>query len=174
MKRKRKYIIIGAAAVSVLASAVAWSTLVVADDFSVAFSQGAGVATQAERGSSVQLTDPPAAPIATTSGPVGLTGCDLMQWHRIDVGLPAYFDRIVYRESRCTADPSVRTYCCVGPLQLYVSLHLRDHRLAPRYAECGVRSERDVDGPGEDVARHYCAAKALYDVVGDDAWALTR
>lgn len=168
---KRKYIAAWLAGLALIPAAAR------ADDFSVAFTEGAKVATsaQARRGSSVQLTDPPAsAPTTTVSGPTGLTGCDLMQWHRINVGLPAYFDRIVYRESRCIADPSVRTYCCVGPLQLYVSLHLRDHRLAPRYAECGVRSERDVDGPGEDIARHYCAAKALYDVVGDDAWALTR
>lgn len=147
---------------------------VAADDFSVAFTQGAAAGTQAVRGSSFQVTQPPAPPTTTrVDEPEDLTGCDLMQWHRINVGLPAYFDRIVYRESRCTADPSVRTYCCVGPLQLYVSLHLRDHRLAPRYHACGVKSERDVDGP-DDVARHYCAAKALYDVVGDDAWALTR
>lgn len=170
MSDRRFYLIVGAV-ISVAASIIVWSTLAVADDFSVAFTQGAKVATEATRGPSVQLTEPPAPP--TTVGPGDLTGCDLMQWHRTNVGLPAYFDRIVYRESRCTADPSVRTSCCVGPLQLYVSLHLKDHRLAPKYHACGVRSERDVDGP-DDIARHYCAAKALWSVVGDDAWAATR
>ncbi|WP_373071314.1 hypothetical protein [Gemmatimonas sp.] len=131
---------------------------------------GATATEQAVRGEQTQLIAPP--PPAVVE-PEGLTGCDLMRWHRIDVGLPAYFDGIVWRESNCRAEPAVRTWCCVGPLQLYISLHLRDHRLVDKYHACGVFSESDVNGP-EDVARHYCAAKALHSVVGDSAWSATR
>lgn len=118
-------------------------------------------------------SEPPfASPAKTDADPyTGLSGCALMKAHRQAVGLPAWFDDIVWRESRCRAEPSVRTWCCVGPLQLYVSLHLRDSRIASRYHACGVRSEADVDGPN-DIARHYCAARALYDVQGASAWSL--
>ena len=101
--------------------------------------------------------------------------CAEMEWYFDLVGLPERFDLIGYRESRCLNRDDVRTSCCHGWLQLWVELHLRDHRLAPRYAACGVDGFDDVNSDThEDKLRHVCAAKALYDVVGLDAWALTR
>jgi hypothetical protein len=69
----------------------------------------------------------------------------------------------------------VKTFCCHGYLQLYISLHVRDHRLAPLYRACGVSTHHDINSDThEDKQRHLCAAAALYSVVGDEAWALTR
>lgn len=103
-------------------------------------------------------------PVAPTSDP-----CEEMAWYRKSVGLPARFDSIGYRESRCILSPNVRTSCCVGWWQLNVGLHLRDHRLVDKYHACGVYSYRDVDGPGDQM-RHACATKALFDTVGYSAW----
>lgn len=140
--------------------------------------RGAIATHTADRGEQVLLRPVPAPPSSVPPTPVtgepdGLEGCDLMRWHRVNVGLPPIFDKIVWGESRCQADPSVRTFCCVGPLQLYVSLHLRDHRLVDRYHQCGVFGISDVNGR-EDLFRHYCAAKALYDVMGTQPWKATR
>ena len=121
--------------------------------------------------------DPPAPPpieVLPEIAPAGLTGCSEMSWYRAAVGLPSRFDQIGYRESRCTNRDDVRTSCCHGYWQLSIALHLRDHRLAGRYHDCGVWSAADVnsDTPG-DKLRQACAAKALYDTVGMSAWAAT-
>lgn len=122
----------------------------------------------------------PAVRITTTSTtppstllPVFADDCAEMSWYRQQVGLPAEFDRLGWRESNCRNEDAVRTFCCHGWWQLYVSMHLSDHRLAPRYHACGVRSADDInsDTP-DDKARQACAAKALYDVVGLSAWSL--
>jgi hypothetical protein len=135
---------------------------------------------QAERLGSVQLTEPPAPPAPTTTvvsdrPPPGLDDCAEFSWYRQRAGLPAWFDRIAWRESNCRNEDGVRTFCCHGYLQLYISLHVRDHRLGPLYEKCGVDSADDVNSDThEDKRRHLCAAAALYSVVGDEAWALTR
>jgi len=140
----------------------------------------ANATATAERGESVQMTEtlppPPeeTAP-ARPQAPAGLSNCDEMSWYRQYVGLPARFDGIGWRESNCRNEEGVHTSCCWGYWQLNVALHLRDHRLAGAYHDCGVYGRQDVDGdnPG-DKMRQACAAKALYDVVGLSAWAATR
>jgi hypothetical protein len=121
--------------------------------------------------------DPPAPPAteAQQSPPSFASDCAEMSYYRAAVGLPARFDAIGWRESNCRNEDGVHTSCCYGWWQLNVSLHLRDHRLAGRYAACGIDSYQDVnsDTPG-DKLRQACAAKALYDVVGLSAWAATR
>lgn len=124
----------------------------------------------AMRGPTIQVSEPPPAP--TTTALTFADACAEMSWYRAQAGLPERFDKIGWRESRCIADPTVRTTCCVGQSQLWVALHLRDHRLAPLYAACGITSEYDVDGPQpEELQRHWCAAAAVYNTVGYSAWA---
>jgi hypothetical protein len=101
--------------------------------------------------------------------------CAELTHYRQLVGLPAELDRIGYRESRCLNRDDVRTWCCHGWWQLYINLHLQDHRLAPRYAACGITSPDDVNSnTPQDKYRQACAARALYDVQGLNAWAATR
>lgn len=134
----------------------------------------------AERGVAVQVTEtlpPPvevAPPPALVVAPEGLSNCQEMSWYRQRAGLPARFDAIGYRESRCTNRDDVRTSCCHGYWQLSIAVHLRDHRLADDYHRCGVWSYADVnsDTPA-DKLRQACAAKALFDTVGWSAWAAT-
>lgn len=127
----------------------------------------AGGSAQADA-PAVRLNPPqPAAP----AGPPAGDNCAEMSWYRQRVGLPARFDQLGWRESNCRNEDGVHTSCCYGWWQLNVGLHLRDPRIAPRYAACGVDSYLDVnsDTPG-DKSRQACAAKALYDVVGLSAW----
>lgn len=126
------------------------------------------VDVQAERGIPQQAATPPYAP-------EGLSGCDEMNWYRVAVGLPEIFSKLGWRESNCRNEDGVRTFCCHGYWQLYTSLHLQDHRLAPLMLACGVSSSEDVnsDTP-EDKLRQACAAKALYDIEGTDPWRATR
>ena len=126
----------------------------------------------ATRGTAVEMT--PTSP-PPTEVPQFANDCDEMSYYRQAVGLPARFDQIGWRESNCRNEDGVHTSCCYGWWQLNVALHLRDRRLAGRYATCGIDSYQDVnsDTPG-DKLRQACAAKALYDVVGLSAWAATR
>jgi hypothetical protein len=121
-----------------------------------------------------RLDPPVSVEVLPDVAPEGMSNCDEMSWYRQAVGLPARFDRIGWRESNCRNEEGVHTSCCYGWWQLNVGLHLRDHRLAGRYAACGVSSRFDVDSdtPG-DKLRQACAAKALYDTVGMSAWAAT-
>ena len=128
----------------------------------------------AERCTAVQMSETSPPPATQPAAPSFASDCDEMSWYRARVGLPARFDQIGWRESNCRNEDGVHTSCCHGWWQLNVSLHLRDHRLADRYAACGIDSYTDVnsDNP-DDKRRQACAAKALYDVVGLSAWAAT-
>jgi hypothetical protein len=138
-------------------------------------------AHEAERGERYQAT-PTAPPPTVPTGlfglplaPEGLTDCAEFAFYRSQFGMPERFDGIAWRESNCRNEDGVRTSCCHGYLQLYVSLHVRDHRLAPLYEACGVRSQDDVNSDTPiDKQRHLCAAAALYSVVGIDAWDATK
>lgn len=116
---------------------------------------------------------PPPAPAPGLYAPEGLSDCDEMNWYRRAVGLPEVFASLGWRESNCRNEDAVKTFCCHGYWQMYTSLHLRDHRLAPKMNNCGVYSHYDLnsDTPG-DKRRQACAAKALYDTVGLTPWAL--
>lgn len=103
--------------------------------------------------------------------PEGLSDCAEATFYRQQAGLPDAFDALIWRESNCRNEDSVRTFCCHGYLQLYVSLHLKDHRLVDGYHACGVFSAADMnsDVPIEK-QRSLCAAKVLYDVNGLSPW----
>jgi len=118
-----------------------------------------------------RLDPPVSVEVLPDVAPEGMSNCDEMSWYRQRAGLPARFDRIGWRESNCRNEDGVHTSCCYGWWQLNVGLHLRDGRIAGRYAACGVSSRFDVDSdtPG-DKLRQACAAKALYDTVGMSAW----
>lgn len=133
--------------------------------------EGIGYQQAVRIGPQVQIIAPPPPQYA----PEGLSDCDEMNWYRVAVGLPEAFSGIGWRESNCRNEDAVRTGCCHGYWQLWTDLHLKDHRLAPKMAACGVSSYQDLnsDTP-EDKLRQACAAKALYDVVGLSAWAATR
>jgi hypothetical protein len=138
--------------------------------------EAATVTVTAERGTQVQMTETSPPPETAPPGPpAGLSDCDEMNWYRANAGLPAAFARIGWRESNCRNEDGVRTFCCYGYWQLNVGVHLRDHRIGPKYRACGVDSYTDVnsDTP-DDKRRQACAAKALYDVVGMSAWSATR
>lgn len=108
-------------------------------------------------------------PTGLPFAPDGLTDCQEAQFYRIQVGLPSVFDRLAFAESNCRND--VNSFCCYGIWQLYVSLHLRDHRLSDRYHTCGIYSIDDVFGDNpRDKQRNACGAKAVYDVMGATAW----
>lgn len=105
--------------------------------------------------------------------PEGMSGVEEMEFYRIQWDLPEYFGcerwMIGWKESNCRN--TVSSYCCHGYWQLYVSLHLKDHRLGPRYVECGITSIADVLGP-EPIKkqRNACGAKAVFDISGCGAW----
>ncbi len=136
----------------------------------------ATVGAAALRGPQMQiaatLPPPPSVPSGLNGlpfAPAGLEGCDEMEWYRRQAGLVDHFDGLGFRESSCRND--VSSFCCHGYWQLYVTLHLRDHRLAPRYARCGITGVADVLGPEPiEKQRNACGAAAVYAVSGGGAW----
>jgi hypothetical protein len=122
-------------------------------------------ATRLNNATQVTSTDPPPPP------PAPRTNCEEMHDYRVAAGLPAVFDSLGWRESNCRNEDGVRTGCCVGWWQLWVSLHLRDASLVDGYHACGVYSRYDVnsDTPG-DKWRQACATKVLYDEEGLSPW----
>ena len=107
--------------------------------------------------------------------PEGLDNCAEARWYADQAGLPASFDRIIWRESNCRQETEVRTSCCVGWLQLNADLHVRDHRLRDAYAACNVFGNTDVDGPeAHEKRQQMCAAAALYGLLGTQPWKATR
>lgn len=103
--------------------------------------------------------------------PEGLSDCDEFNFYRAQWGLPERFNKLAWRESNCLNQDDVKTYCCHGYLQLYISLQIKDQRVMGRYHECGVYSSNDVnsDNPLEK-QKHLCAAGVLYSIVGYSAW----
>lgn len=107
--------------------------------------------------------------------PEGLEPCDEMWFYMAQWGLPERFRGIGYRESNCRNDVTSRPGCCHGYLQLWVTLHLKDHRMAPGYAACEVDEVSDIKGNDPYTKqRHMCAAAVLYDVMGTSPWKATR
>lgn len=131
------------------------------------------VSTPALRGPAIQVSEPPV-PTGVWGlpfAPSSLDGCDEMSWYRQQFGLPARFDQIGWRESNCRNEDGVHTSCCWSYWQLWVTLHLRDHRLAEPYAACGVDHYDDINSDTPlDKQRATCAAAAVYTVVGFSAW----
>lgn len=143
-----------------------------------ALSTSASVAAHPARGPAIQLTPAPTTVPTGVWGlpfaPPDLTGCEEMSWYRQQFGLPSRFDRIGYRESRCINADDVHTFCCHSYWQLWIDLHLRDHRLVDLYQACDVDAIDDVNSDVPiDKQRATCAAAALYSVVGASAWSTT-
>ena len=136
-------------------------------------SMPATVTEVAVRGEQVQIIAPPPPP--APFDPATLDDCDEARWYADEHGLPALFDRIIWRESNCRQEIGVRTSCCVGWLQLNADLHVRDHRLREPYKACGVFGNSDVDGPEPvEKRQHMCAATALWRLLGTQPWTATR
>lgn len=127
----------------------------------------------------------PPVPTTTTTPPVptglqgqpfapeGLSDCDEFNFYRVQWGLPDRFSKLAWRESNCRNEDGVKTFCCHGYLQLYVSLFLKDHRMVGPFHACGIFSHHDVnsDNPLEK-QKQLCGAKALYDEDGFAPWNL--
>lgn len=121
----------------------------------------------------IQVTEPPA-PVGINGlpfAPDGLDGCDTFTFYRIQWGLPATFDRLGWRESRCTNTPISRTGCCVGALQLH-EIIFRDHRMLEPLAACDATWANVRGDTGDAWQRQMCAARALFDVAGYRPWSL--
>lgn len=121
------------------------------------------------RGEQIQVTTPPAPPAVGA----GLTGCPEMQAYRIAAGLPEQFDAIGYRESRCRNSDEVRTFCCYGYWQNFISSHLsRQSAYRQRIIdECGVTGADDInsDTP-DDKRRQACVTYVVWSISGMSPW----
>jgi hypothetical protein len=112
----------------------------------------------------VQVTPTQPPPVEARTGlhglplaPYGLTDCQTASFYRAQAGLPAVFDALTYRESRC--QPNVGTWCCSGLLEI--------HELwIPRLAGCDVFVRSDL----YDSQRNMCAASVVYAAQGINAW----
>lgn len=118
--------------------------------------------------------------------PEGLSGCDEMNFYRLQWGLPERFSDqprvpavsfgrqgLGWRESNCRNEVISSTGCCGGYWQLYINMFARDHRMRSKLADCDVRVLADVVGTEPyDKQRNACVAKSLYEVQGIQAWAL--
>jgi hypothetical protein len=123
--------------------------------------------THALRGPNVQLTEPPPAPPTTT---IPLEPCDELRWYRTAAGLPARFDAIGYRESRCGNTAISRTGCCVGWWQIHW-VNFDDHRTIDGLQACDATWTNIRGDTPEAKTRQACAAKVLYDIVAYQPWA---
>lgn len=129
--------------------------------------------TAAVRGHAIQLTEPPPAPATTT---IPTEPCAEMSWYRQQAGLPERFDGIGYRESRCRNEDTVRTFCCYGYWQNYISSHLsRQSAYRDRIInECGVTGADDInsDTP-DDKQRSACVTYVVWSISGLSPWKAT-
>ena len=100
--------------------------------------------------------------------PFGLTDCQEARFYANQFGLPAAFDRLIWRESNCRNEDGVHTSCCWGYLQLH-AMHFRPGNTIDRV--CGADSYTDVNSDTPlDKQRQMCAAKQLYDAAGMSPW----
>ena len=119
-----------------------------------------GPATQralepAVRGAQVPVTQPVAPAPVAASGPCSEWADELAYF-----GMPATFQSIMFRESRCNPGVTSNTGCCRGLLQVH-SLHL------PK-PECRAYSPSDLFDPAINI----CVASILYKSSGMAPWAL--
>lgn len=103
--------------------------------------------------------------------PAALTGCEKATAYRQQAGLPAQFDAIIYRESRCLNTVTSNTGCCVGALQVSIGNKTADG-YRDGFAACGVTQRSDILGDSDSQWRkEMCVAKVLFDVSGMSPWA---
>ena len=108
--------------------------------------------------------------------PEGLSNCDEMKFYREQWGLPERFDAIGWRESNCRNEDGVKTFCCYGYWQNYISSHLsRQSAYRQRIlTECQTDGYEDInsDTP-EDKQRQACVTKVVYSISGYSPWSAT-
>ena len=105
--------------------------------------------------------------------PEGLSNCDEMKFYREQAGLPDVFDALGWRESNCRNEDGVRTFCCYGYWQNYISSHLsrysayRTHILS----DCQVDGADDInsDDPLEK-QKQACVTAVVYSISGLSPW----
>lgn len=104
--------------------------------------------------------------------PSDLSGCDEMNFYRVQWGLPDRFAGLGWRESNCRNEDGVRTWCCYGYWQNYISSHLR----APGYAY-RIKTECQVDGADDinsdipiEKQKQACVTAVVWQVSGYGPW----
>lgn len=118
--------------------------------------------------------------------PDGLSGCEEMNWYRINAGLPERFgdgghhqvwtrsDGFGWRESKCQNNALSSNGCCGGYWQEYITSHLsgQSQYRGRIIDECGVNSMSDIRGetPQQKWAQA-CVTKIVYDISGESPWA---
>lgn len=105
--------------------------------------------------------------------PEGLSNCDEMSFYRQQAGLPDKFDALGYRESRCRNEDGVRTFCCYGYWQNYISSHLSRYSAYRQKIidVCQVRGADDInsDNPLEK-QKQACVTAVVYSISGYAPW----
>jgi hypothetical protein len=120
-------------------------------------------------GNATQVTGLNGLPFA----PGGLSKCDEMKFYRQQAGLPDVFDSLGWRESNCRNEDSIRTFCCYGYWQNYISSHLsRYSAYRTRILdECKTDSADDINSDEPlDKQRQACVTKVVYDISGLSPW----
>lgn len=103
--------------------------------------------------------------------PDRLTGCAEMDWYRQYVGLPEVFNGLGWRESNCRND--VRTFCCYGYWQEYISLWLspKSSYRTRLIDDCGISGVAAIYGLSDrQKLAQACAAKVVYEQSGLAPW----
>jgi len=108
--------------------------------------------------------------------PDGLSNCDEMMFYADQAGLPHdKFLALGWRESNCRNEDSVRTFCCYGYWQNYISSHLSRQSAyrMPIIEGCKVTGADDInsDVPIEK-QKQACVTAVLYRISGLSPWAL--
>ena len=120
-------------------------------------------------GNAYQETPLPPPPVEFN--PERLTGCDEMDWYRNYVGLPRVFNDLGWRESNCRND--VRTFCCYGYWQEYISLWLsaKSSYRDTLIERCGITGVASIFGLSDrQKFSQACAAKVVYEISGLTPW----
>lgn len=107
--------------------------------------------------------------------PSGFSNCDEMNFYREQWGLPEIFNSLGWRESNCRNEDSVRTFCCYGYWQNYISSHLsRYSAYRPRILnECQVDGADDINSDEPlDKQRQACVTAVVYSISGLSPWSL--
>jgi hypothetical protein len=108
--------------------------------------------------------------------PDGLDNCAEMRFYREQWGLPAEFDGIGWRESNCRNEDSVRTFCCYGYWQNYITSHLsRWSAYRQRIIEqCQVTGADDINSDTPlDKQRQACVTAVVFSISGFSPWKAT-
>lgn len=105
--------------------------------------------------------------------PEGLSNCDEMNFYRGQAGLPDEFAALGWRESNCRNEDSVRTFCCYGYWQNYISSHLSRHSAYRQRIidQCQVTGADDInsDDPLEK-QKQACVTAVVYSISGLSPW----